>query len=104
MNKVIYQFGFNVQEPPEHVPVVDCRQIPNPYRLPTPEAQRLAVRGHRVFHSLVAEALQLLRENKAIGIGCGYGKHRSGEVVAEVLSRYQQETGCVVGVIRMGRK
>lgn len=85
-SKKIIQFGYSVKVP-EGIPLIDCRSIPNPYRVTDPVAQRRAVRGHPDFQVKVWEALRALETSDVIGIGCGYGVHRSGEVVNEVLYR-----------------
>lgn len=84
MKKVI-QFGYNVRVP-EGIPLVDCRVIKNPYPKFAHDrvAARHAVRSDPNFAGLVVQAEELLRKHDVIGIGCGYGVHRSGAVVEEL--------------------
>lgn len=84
MRKVI-QFGYNVKVP-EGIPLVDCRVIPNPYPkyAHDPVAARYSVRTHEKFLTLVQTGIDLLKEHDVVGVGCGYGVHRSGTVVKEM--------------------
>ncbi len=84
--KRIVQFGYT-KGAPEGIPLVDCRTIANPYRLPEGE-KLLAVRNDPEFAPKVEIAVQLLTREKAdvIGIGCSYGIHRSGAVAQEVVT------------------
>jgi RNase adaptor protein for sRNA GlmZ degradation len=86
--KRIFQFGY-AKGAPAGVPLVDCRRIPNPFRLAESEREPF-VRSHPLFPVIVAEALRLLSEADAIGIGCTYGVHRSGVVAREVAARLSE--------------
>lgn len=90
MTKKIIQFGYNVRVP-EGIPLVDCRVIANPYPKFAHDqvAARHAVRTDPAFPGLVDQAEKLLAENDVIGIGCGYGVHRSGTVVDALMRRYR---------------
>lgn len=87
--KKIIQFGYNVKVP-EGIPLVDCRVIPNPWNIGDPVAQRHAVRNHPSFPGLVDEAEALLKSHPVIGVGCGYGVHRSGTVVDALERRFRR--------------
>ena len=89
--KLIIQFGYSVKVPEGDIPKVDCRVIPNPYKIQDPVAQRYAVRNDPNFKPLVQEAIRLLHEHDVIAVGCAYGVHRSGMVVDEILQYIDAE-------------
>ena len=86
--KKIIQFGYSVRVP-EGIPLVDCRSISNPYPKYAHDfaAGRHMVRNDPHFQTCVDEAYALLQSHDVIGVGCGYGVHRSGEVVREIETR-----------------
>ena len=91
--KRIIQFGFSVRVP-EGIPIVDCRAIVNPYSKFRHDKSTAAllkmremVRMDRFFMPCVQQASRLLEKHEVIGIGCGYGIHRSGAVIDELKRR-----------------
>lgn len=86
--KKIIQFGYNVKVP-EGIPLVDCQCLPNPYPKYAHDrvAARHFVRSAPEFEKLVTDAATLLTQHDVIGVGCGYGVHRSGTVVEELERR-----------------
>lgn len=102
--KRVVQFGFSVQVP-DGIPLVDCREIRNPYPRykNNPAMARETVRLDPNFMRTVQKALDLLRKHDVIGVGCGYGVHRSGTVVEELKHRVRYEHGMEFTVEKMRR-
>jgi RNase adaptor protein for sRNA GlmZ degradation len=90
--KTIIQFGYNVRVPQDVVAIIDCRGIANPYPKYAHDrvAARWQVRNDPLFEGLVSRAMNTLEMYNVIGIGCGYGVHRSGAVVQEVTDRLER--------------
>lgn len=85
----ILQFGYRVAtELPPDAPVIDCRCISNPFARAKTDAERYAlVRADPLFETLVLRVGRALLKHPVVAVGCGYGKHRSGAVVEEVVKR-----------------
>jgi RNase adaptor protein for sRNA GlmZ degradation len=97
--KKILQFGYSVRVP-EGIPLVDCRAIVNPYSRFRHDKStgallkmREMVRMDRFFMPIVQQAARLLEKHEVIGIGCGYGVHRSGAVIDELKRRARFKYG-----------
>jgi len=100
----VIQFGYNVKVP-SGIPLVDCQHLPNPYPKYAHDhvAARHHVRSSPHFEGCVQRALVLFdEEHPVIGIGCGYGVHRSGCVVEEVQRRFAKD-GWDVEVEKIGK-
>jgi len=93
----IIQFGYKL-EVPKGIPLVDCRILPNPFRVQDDQQKRILVTNNRWFKTLVAEGVGLLKNYDTIGVGCAYGVHRSGMVVEAITAEV-----CGVEVQRIGQ-
>jgi len=101
--KTIYQLGFKLDLIPNNVPIVDCRVIPNPFRIDKSDAKiEREVRSHPSFEILVEKALKFLLMGDSIVIACQFGRHRSGVVTKEVSERLSKMR--VSHEIRRGEK
>ena len=86
MSKTIIQFGYkNSNTMPKDIPLVDCRVLRNPY-IPgvADDILKEKVKYLPGFGDMVKAGVFLLRTNDTIGIGCLYGKHRSGAVAESI--------------------
>jgi RNase adaptor protein for sRNA GlmZ degradation len=86
MSKKIVQFGFKHVSPASMNwgPVIDCRDLPNPYRYGVPdESLKQKVRKADGFLPKVREVVVALDEHDVVYVGCYGGKHRSAAVAEQ---------------------
>lgn len=91
----ITTFGYKKQHPPEADLILDCRRVPNPFRIGVPDNKlRDKALNHPEAQRLVRVGVEYLTRypEAHIAVGCGYGRHRSVAVANEILRRIQSPT------------
>lgn len=99
--KTIIQFGYEVHVPPNGIPLIDCRVIPNPFGIKNELLRARAVLQHPKFKELVLNGMAQLSLHDTIGVGCGWGVHRSGEVAKEIQRKILHLSSQIVEIKKL---
>jgi len=84
----IWYFSFKLNEKPSDIPVLDCREVPNPFKLAeTYEEKRLLVLANPLAHELIQAATVRHIHNGDLAIGCTWGKDRS-RIIATAAAEF----------------
>jgi len=107
----LISFGYKHREPPKADRVVDCRSLPNPYRIKElrmktgldAEVQQY-LRGTPQFAVLMSHiGSRTFKKDEVVAIGCHGGHHRS-VAVAEAVAGVARGFGIEVEVEHMELK